>query len=48
VLPDAVAGELADVPPSARSCDAIAGGEADGAHAAARDLLERSIPGSAR
>jgi GntR family transcriptional repressor for pyruvate dehydrogenase complex len=44
VRPDAVAGELGDVAAVRALVEAIAGGDADRAHAAARDLLERSIP----
>ena len=44
VAPQAVAAELADVPAIRALVEAIAGGDADAAHAAARDLLERSIP----
>jgi GntR family transcriptional repressor for pyruvate dehydrogenase complex len=39
-----VAREIADPPAVARLTEAIAEGDEDGAHAAARDLLTRSIP----
>lgn len=44
VAPDAVVGELADVAAIRALAGAVAAGDADGAHALARDLLERSIP----
>jgi GntR family transcriptional regulator, transcriptional repressor for pyruvate dehydrogenase complex len=44
VKADAVASELGDVAAIRALAGAIAGGEADAAHALARDLLERSIP----
>jgi DNA-binding FadR family transcriptional regulator len=44
VAPDAVAAELGDVPALRALVEAVAGGEPGAAHAAARDLLERSIP----
>jgi GntR family transcriptional regulator, transcriptional repressor for pyruvate dehydrogenase complex len=44
VSPAAVGGELADTGAIRALVDAIAGGDAEGAHALARDLLERSIP----
>jgi GntR family transcriptional regulator, transcriptional repressor for pyruvate dehydrogenase complex len=40
-----VADEIADAPAIARLTEAIAEGDEDAAHAAARDLLTRSIPG---
>ena len=46
VAPDAVANELNDVPAVRALVEAVAGGDPDAAHAAARDLLERSIPES--
>jgi DNA-binding FadR family transcriptional regulator len=44
VAPDAVAAELADAAAVRALAAAIASGDAEAAHAAARDLLERSIP----
>jgi DNA-binding FadR family transcriptional regulator len=44
VAPSAVAGELGDVAGLRSLVAAIAAGDAEAAHAAARDLLERSIP----
>jgi DNA-binding FadR family transcriptional regulator len=46
VTADAVAAELADADAVRALAAAIADGDADAAHARARDLLERSIPGS--
>jgi DNA-binding FadR family transcriptional regulator len=44
VKPDAVAAELADTAAIRALAGAVAAGEAERAHALARDLLERSIP----
>jgi DNA-binding FadR family transcriptional regulator len=46
VKADAVASELVDTETIRALAGAIAGGDADAAHAVARDLLERSIPAS--
>jgi DNA-binding FadR family transcriptional regulator len=46
VKADAVASELVDNETIRALAGAIAGGDADAAHAVARDLLERSIPAS--
>jgi DNA-binding FadR family transcriptional regulator len=43
VAPEAVADELTDVAALRALAEAVAGGDADRAHAVARDLLERSI-----
>ena len=47
VAPEAVAGELSDLGAIRALVDVVAGGDAAAAHAAARALLERSIPDDA-